>query len=62
MNILAKLSFWIKKKIHQSIMDALDQFKKEDYVRKLKAHITPEAITTRHDDLVQFLYDQAISI
>ena len=43
-------------------MDTLDQFKKEGYVEKLKAHITSEAITTRHDDLVQFLYDQAMSI
>ena len=63
MNLLAKLSFWTKKKkICDSIMDTLDQFKKEGYVEKLKAHITCEAITTRHDDLVQFLYDQVVNI
>ena len=62
MNLLAKLSFWTKKNLCKTIMDALDQFKKEGYVEKLKAHITSEAIPTGHDDLVQFLYDQAINI
>ena len=62
MNILAKLSFWYRKGIQKSIVDALDQFKKEGYVEKLKAQITSEAIPTGHNDLVQFLYDQVINI
>ena len=62
MNILAKLSFWYRKGICESIVDALDQFKKEGYVEKLKAQITSEAIPTGHNDLVQFLYDQVINI
>ena len=62
MNILAKLSFWCRKGIQKSVKDALDQFKKEGYVEKLKAQITSEAIPTGHDDLVQFLYDQVVNI
>ena len=62
MNILAKLSFWYKKNIREAIVDALDQFKKEGYVERLKTQITSEAISTEHDDLVQFLYDQVINI
>jgi len=62
MNILAKLSFWIKEPIETSIMNALDQFKKQGYVDKLKTQITSEAMPTGHQDLVQFLYDQVINI
>jgi hypothetical protein len=62
MNILAKLSFWIRKPINRSIIDAMDKFKKQGYVKKLKAQITSEAMPTGHDDLVQFLYDQIINI
>ena len=62
MNILAKLSFWIKKPLETSIMDSFHQFKKQGYVEKLKAQITPEALPTKHSALVQFLYDQVINI
>jgi len=62
MNILAKLSFWIKKPFKTSIIDSLHQFKKQGYVEKLKAQITPEAMPTKHSALFQFLYDQLINI
>ena len=62
MNILAKLSFWIKKPFKTSIIDSFHQFMKQGYVEKLKAQITPEALPTEHSALVQFLYDQVINI
>jgi hypothetical protein len=64
MNIIAKLSYWIlhprkkKKSIiaklsfkPEKIQDALDQFRTEGYVEKLKTSITPESLTSNQDDL-----------
>ena len=45
-----------------SIMEALEQFKKQGYVEKLRTQIISEAIPTGHKDLVQFLYYQVINI
>ena len=73
MHVIAKLSFWrvkpAKKPIiskllfqkmqpfEQSIMDTLDQFKREGYVDKLKAGITSASLPSDHQDLHEFLYD-----
>ena len=72
MTIIAKLSFWILKPAKKStmakllwknqpfdklMMDALDQFKKEGYVEKLKACITPVSFLPAQHDLSGFLYD-----
>lgn len=56
------MSFWIKKPLNESIMDALIQFEKEDYAKKLKMCITLESMLTKENDLVGFLYDQVIHI
>ena len=56
------MSFWIKKPLDESIMDALIQFEKEDYAKKLKMCITLESMLTKENDLVGFLYDQVIHI
>ena len=72
MTIIAKLSFWILKPAKKStmakllwknqpfeelMMDALDQFKREGYVEKLKACITPVSFPSDYQDLSGFLYD-----
>ena len=62
MNILAKISFCMKKPIAISTLDALEQFKKQGYVEKLKTQIISEVIPTGHKDLVQFLYHQVANI
>ena len=56
------MSFWIKKPLDESIMDALIQFEKEDYAKKLKMCITLESMLTKENDLVGFLYDEVIHI
>ena len=56
------MTFWIKKPLNESIMDALIQFEKEDYAKKLKMCITLESMLTKEKDLVGFLYDQVIHI
>ena len=56
------MSFWIKKPLNESIMDALIQFEKEDYAKNLKMCITLESMLTKENDLVGFLYDQVIHI
>ena len=72
MNIIAKLSFWVqagKKKesmitelsFEDSILGALDQFRTEGYVEKLKNSITPESLPSNVADLHEFLYNQAAS-
>ena len=43
-------------------MDALVQFEKQDYVKKLKTSITSESMPSGQDDLVEFLYDQVVHI
>jgi hypothetical protein len=68
MNVIAKLSFWRVKPnskwlfqklqpFEQSIMDALNQFKREGYVKKLKTCITSASLPSDHQDLHKFLYD-----
>ena len=71
MNIIAKLSFWIlqpseKKEIiikaqlsfEDLILGALDKFRKEGYVEKLKTSITPKSLPSNKDNLLEFLYNQ----
>ena len=43
-------------------MDALIQFEEQDYVRKLKTHITSESMPSGHEDLVAFLCDEIIHL
>ena len=43
----------------QLISDAFDQFKREDYVDKLKTNITSKSLPSDDQDLLAFLYDQA---
>ena len=68
MNIIAKLSFWMqpekeKKRMsfEDSILGALDQFRTEGYVKKLKNSITPESLPSNKADLHEFLYNQIAS-
>jgi hypothetical protein len=59
MNIIAKLSFPIKKSFEQSISDALDQLKRQGYYAdKLKTSITSESIPSDHEAISAFLYNQ----
>ena len=74
MTIIAKLSFWIMKPRKKSIitrlthkkmqpfeeliLDALAQFKTEDYAKKLKTSITQQSLPSNKDDLLEFLYNQ----
>ena len=78
MNIIAKLSFWVVKParksiiskllfqkippFEQNIMNALDQFKREGYVEKLKACITSVSLPPDHRDLHEFLYNMIAQI
>ena len=69
MNIIAKLSFWIfqlsknKKSIitkltfEELFLRALDKFRTEGYVKKLKTSITQESLPSNQDDLLEFLYN-----
>ena len=66
MTIIAKLAFWIMKPKKKSaitgllfedmILGALDQFRTEGYMEKLKTSITPESLPSNKDDLLEFLY------
>jgi len=70
MNIISKLSFWIRKPTKQTknssdgfeevIMDALAKFKRDGYVKKLKTSIT--SVPSDNQDLLVFLYNQIASI
>ena len=40
------------------ILDAFSQFRKGDYVEKLKTRITPESLPSDKDDLLEFLYKE----
>ena len=62
MNIIAKLSFWIKMPLRASITKALEEFKRHGYVEKLKTHITPESIPSDKEKVVTFLCDIIIHI
>ena len=63
-NIITKLSFKKVQPVEDSmtfedlILDALAQFRKGDYVEKLKTRITPESLPSDKDDLLEFLYNQ----
>ncbi len=43
-------------------MDALEQFKRQNHVEKLKTQITSESIPSNHKELITFLYFQIICI
>ena len=66
MNIIAKLSFWMqpakekksKLSFEDLILGALDQFRTEGHVEKLKNSITPESLPSNEADLHVFLYNQ----
>jgi len=64
--IIAKLSFWINlnKPFMESIIEAFDQFKSQDYAQNLKACITPESMPPDNEasKLVSFLYKQITNI
>ena len=63
-NIITKLSFKKVQPVEDSmtfedlILDALAQFRKGDYVEKLKTRITPESLPSDKDDLLEFLYKE----
>jgi len=61
-NVIATLSFQVMKPFQESIMDALEQFKRWNHVEKLKTQITSESIPTDHTELIKFLYLQIICI
>lgn len=42
-------------------MEALEQFKKHDYVQELKTHITSESVQCGHEELAAFLYKQVMT-
>ncbi len=56
-SIISKLLFRKVQPFDQLILDALDQFKREGYVEKLKACITSVSLASNHRDLYGFLYD-----
>ncbi len=56
--IIAKLSFWINKSFLASIAEALEQYKQEGYIQKLRTDITPDFLCSGHQDLVTLLYRQ----
>ncbi len=56
-SIISKLLFQEMQPFDKSIMDALDQFKREGYVEKLKTCITSLSLPSNHQDLYGFLYD-----
>ena len=56
--IITKLSFKKLKPFEDLILAALDQFRAEGYVEKLKTSITPESLPSDKDDLLEFLYNQ----
>ncbi len=57
MIILCKLSFWINKPFKLSIIEALNQFKRQGYEKKLKTSITSKSMPKDDDELLEFLYD-----
>ena len=61
-NIIARQSFWIMKPFQNSVMDALEELKSNGYVEKLKDQITSTSVPSKHQDLLDFLYNQVIHI
>jgi hypothetical protein len=62
-SIIAKLSFKAKplekmQQFEDLILGALNQFRTEGYVEKLKTSITPESLPSNKEDLLEFLYNQ----
>ncbi len=60
--IIAKLSFWIKKSLLLSVIEALDQYGQQGYVQKLKTDITLDFIHSGNQDLASLLYQQVTYI
>ena len=56
--ILTKLSFKKMPPFEELILGALDKFKTEGCMEKLKTSITPESLPSNKDDLLEFLYNQ----
>jgi len=56
--IVTKKSFWIKKPIVESIPEALDHFKRDGNVEKLKTRINSKSLPSDPQYLITFLYDQ----
>ena len=50
------------KQFDASIADALNQFKEDQYIEKLKTHITSESIPSDKEHLLEFLYNLVIHI
>ena len=62
-NIITRVLFNILKvdesmTFEDLILDGLAQFRKGDYVEKLKTRITLESLPSDKDDLLQFLYNE----
>jgi hypothetical protein len=57
-SIITKLSFKKMQPFEDLILGALDQFKTEGYVEKLKTSITLESLPSNKDDILEFLYNQ----
>ena len=57
-SIISKLSFKKMQPFEELILSALDKFRIEGYVEKLKTSITPESLPSNKDDLLEFLYNQ----
>ena len=62
MIVIGRISFWIHKSFDISITEALEQFRKHDYVEKLMTHITTESIPSDKEGLFGFLYNLIIHI
>ena len=60
---IVKQTFWMKgKPIEESLIDALEQFKKQGHVEKLKNCISPASLPSNPDDLLIFLYEWIIHL
>lgn len=46
----------------EQFMEALEQLKREGYVKKLKTSITSESMPSDHQELLDFLFDQTAYI
>ena len=60
--VIAKQSFWINKPFLLSVTEALDQYKQEVYVQKLKTDITHDSLYSGHQDFITFLHWQVTHI
>ena len=62
MIIIARISFWIHKPFYESLKEALESFKKDGYIEKLKTQITSESMPSNKEDMLEFLYNLIIHI